>query len=129
MRVCFVLLAAITIISGNTAINAEPTSILTKTSTSETHAINSALDNANTKRFLRSHEVPEDDDDVKGIKAVEEERLSRQALNNLLDGNYAHKFALWKGKNYSAAKIYSKLGVSIHRDRLNIYNAYVKYLK
>ncbi|KAG6952854.1 hypothetical protein JG688_00013087 [Phytophthora aleatoria] len=58
----------------------------------------------------------------------EEERLSRKSLNTLLDGDPAHKFALWKGKEYSGDDIFKKLGADTHSDRRWIYNAYLKYL-
>ncbi|ETM54542.1 hypothetical protein L914_02139 [Phytophthora nicotianae] len=116
------------VITGNEAISAEPIPSLTKTSKGKIDAIGA---DANEKRFLRSHEVSEENDDGVTDTNVneEEERLSRNALNDLLDGNTAHKFAKWMRKGYSADKIYKKLGVSTHSDRLWIYNKYVKALK
>ncbi|ETP33141.1 hypothetical protein F442_18272 [Phytophthora nicotianae P10297] len=116
-----------TVITGNVAISAEPIPSLTKTSKGEIDAIRA---DAHEKRFLRSHEVSQENDD--GVKDTndneKEERLSRKALNDLLDGDTTHKFAKWNGKKYSADKIYTKLDVSTHSDRLWIYNKYLEYL-
>ncbi|POM61520.1 putative RxLR effector [Phytophthora palmivora] len=120
MRVTFVVLTAMTAIITNAATKGEPTSISTTALTGEVHMIDTVVDDGEVKRLLRNNRVSEDGD---------EERLSRQSLNNLLDGNTAHKFALWKSKEYDAIKIYDKLDVSTHSDRLWIYNAYVNYLK
>ncbi|POM73904.1 Putative RxLR effector [Phytophthora palmivora] len=120
MRVTFVVLTAMTAIITNAATKGEPTSISTTALAGEVHMIDTVMDDGEVKRLLRNNRVSEDG---------EEERLSRQSLNNLLDGNTAHKFALWKSKRYDATKIYRKLDVSTHSDRLWIYNDYVKYLK
>ncbi|OWY95193.1 hypothetical protein PHMEG_00034868 [Phytophthora megakarya] len=100
-----------------------------KSSTDQVRAIDATLDNVKSKRFLRSYQPPEDSDAVEEDQRNEEERLSREALNKLLDGDTASKFAKWKSKSYDANKIYKKLGVSTHSDRLWIYNKYVEYLK
>ncbi|ETP52839.1 hypothetical protein F442_02205 [Phytophthora nicotianae P10297] len=116
------------VISGNVATSAEPIPSLTKTSKGEIDSIGAE---AREKRFLRSHEVSQENDD--GVTDTndneEEERLIRKALNDLLDGDTAHKFEKWMRKGYSARDIYNKLGVSTHSDRLWIYNKYVNALK
>ncbi|OWZ07139.1 hypothetical protein PHMEG_00020509 [Phytophthora megakarya] len=124
MRVVYFLLAVIATIPGIAATNIEQTSI----STGQDRAIDALLNNAKFTRFLRSNQLTEDGGDVGQNQRNEEERLSRQALNTLLDGDTAYKFAKWKRKGFSANTIYEKLSVSTHSDRLWIYNKYVKYL-
>ncbi|POM64697.1 Putative RxLR effector [Phytophthora palmivora] len=119
MRVTFVVLTAMAIITGTTAINSEPTAISTKTSNGGIHPIDTSLDDVEDQRFLRSNRVSEDG---------EEERLGREALNKLLDGDLS-LFLTWAENGYNAKKIFNKLSVDTHEDRRWVYNKYVKYLR
>ncbi|POM64698.1 Putative RxLR effector [Phytophthora palmivora] len=92
MHMTFVVLTAMAIITGATAINSEPTSISTKTSNGGVHL---TLDDDKDKRFLRSNQIPKDNN---GLKQDSEERLDSTALEKLLRGYTTHKFKLWKRK-------------------------------
>ncbi|GMF22445.1 unnamed protein product [Phytophthora lilii] len=52
------------------------------------------------KRFLRSHKTEDD-----------EERLSPESIEKLMNGYTTHKFNLWRSKRYSGSTIWDKLDV------------------
>ncbi|POM61020.1 hypothetical protein PHPALM_30035 [Phytophthora palmivora] len=116
MRLSFVILAAMVVITGTAATNSESASIPTKELEGGIDALNTAQGGVKGKWLLC------------GYRDGEEERLSRQALNDLLDGNTLHKFEKWASKGYSGKFIYKKLDISTHTDRLWIYNKYLKHL-
>ncbi|OWZ05402.1 RxLR effector protein [Phytophthora megakarya] len=109
MRLTLALLAVITLTIGTETLSAEPASISSKTPIRLVHSIGDALADANDKRFLRSHQVPQADDDKVENGDYDEERIKADKLANLIAGRTSTQFTKWKNKGYSVDKIDEKL--------------------
>ncbi|OWY96265.1 hypothetical protein PHMEG_00033513 [Phytophthora megakarya] len=109
MRLAIALFAAITLSIGTEIISAEQASISSKTPIRLIHSIGDALDDANGKRFLRSQQAPQDDDDKVENGDDDEERINATKISNLIAGKTSKQFQKWKNKGYSVDDVEDKL--------------------
>ncbi|POM64800.1 Secreted RxLR effector peptide protein [Phytophthora palmivora] len=130
MRITFVALVAMVVISGSTIIDAESTSVSTETLTGQAHASNTVVDGVNDKRLLRSHKEPEDDvdddDSADSADRGDEERISASKLRDLVNGRTSTQFTHWGNQKLSPSRVWDKLNGLDEANRKKVYDWYYK---